>query len=257
MGDGPGARHARRAPGRAAELIDRELGAFTAQHEPRELMAAAAGRRRPGRDGAALERPPARTRSSPTARSSAASSTRRWARCPYEGHQFRDPRLRQRAPLPGPVPRRAHLRGAHRGARARRRRGLPPPRQRRLRLSPRPPSLRRKEHDMDIKDRIAIVTGGGGGIGSAVARHWMAARRPSRGRCRSQRRDGARRRRGDRLPRRRARRHRRGRPRRARRAGRVGDRADRHLLLQRRRRRRGWPASRRRTRRGSCSGSCT
>ena len=27
---------------------------------------------------------------------------------------------------------------------------------------------------MDIKDRIAIVTGGGGGIGSAVARHWMA-----------------------------------------------------------------------------------
>ena len=26
---------------------------------------------------------------------------------------------------------------------------------------------------MDIKDRIAIVTGGGGGIGSAVARHWM------------------------------------------------------------------------------------
>lgn len=26
---------------------------------------------------------------------------------------------------------------------------------------------------MDIKDRIAIVTGGAGGIGSAVARHWM------------------------------------------------------------------------------------
>ena len=27
---------------------------------------------------------------------------------------------------------------------------------------------------MDITDRVAIVTGGGGGIGSAVARHWMA-----------------------------------------------------------------------------------
>jgi NAD(P)-dependent dehydrogenase (short-subunit alcohol dehydrogenase family) len=27
---------------------------------------------------------------------------------------------------------------------------------------------------MEIKDRVAIVTGGGGGIGSAVARHWMA-----------------------------------------------------------------------------------
>ena len=42
----------------------------------------AAGGRRPGRHGAALERPPAATRSSPTARSSAASSTPRWARCP-------------------------------------------------------------------------------------------------------------------------------------------------------------------------------
>ena len=27
---------------------------------------------------------------------------------------------------------------------------------------------------MEIKDRVAIVTGGGGGIGSAVARRWMA-----------------------------------------------------------------------------------
>src|SRR6188472_3037006 len=27
---------------------------------------------------------------------------------------------------------------------------------------------------MEITDRVAIVTGGGGGIGSAVARHWMA-----------------------------------------------------------------------------------
>ena len=27
---------------------------------------------------------------------------------------------------------------------------------------------------MDITDRVAIVTGGGGGIGSAVARHWMS-----------------------------------------------------------------------------------
>jgi NAD(P)-dependent dehydrogenase (short-subunit alcohol dehydrogenase family) len=27
---------------------------------------------------------------------------------------------------------------------------------------------------MDVKDRVAIVTGGGGGIGSAVARRWMA-----------------------------------------------------------------------------------
>ena len=27
---------------------------------------------------------------------------------------------------------------------------------------------------MEIKDRMAIVTGGGGGIGSAVARRWMA-----------------------------------------------------------------------------------
>jgi NAD(P)-dependent dehydrogenase (short-subunit alcohol dehydrogenase family) len=27
---------------------------------------------------------------------------------------------------------------------------------------------------MEIEDRIAVITGGGGGIGSAVARHWMA-----------------------------------------------------------------------------------
>src|SRR5438067_2162976 len=27
---------------------------------------------------------------------------------------------------------------------------------------------------MEIKDRVAIITGGGGGIGSAVARRWMA-----------------------------------------------------------------------------------
>src|SRR4051794_33578105 len=27
---------------------------------------------------------------------------------------------------------------------------------------------------MEIKDRVAIITGGGGGIGSATARHWMA-----------------------------------------------------------------------------------
>ena len=27
---------------------------------------------------------------------------------------------------------------------------------------------------MDIKDRVAIITGGGGGIGSAVARHWTS-----------------------------------------------------------------------------------
>ena len=27
---------------------------------------------------------------------------------------------------------------------------------------------------MEIEDRVAIITGGGGGIGSAVARRWMA-----------------------------------------------------------------------------------
>ena len=31
-----------------------------------------------------------------------------------------------------------------------------------------------RSRDMEITDRVAIVTGGGGGIGSAVARHWMA-----------------------------------------------------------------------------------
>lgn len=28
---------------------------------------------------------------------------------------------------------------------------------------------------MEITDRVAVITGGGGGIGSAVARHWTAA----------------------------------------------------------------------------------
>ena len=46
------------------------------------------------------------------------------------------------------------------------------PRQRRLRLSRPVPTFARAR--MEIKDRVAIVTGGGGGIGSAVARHWMA-----------------------------------------------------------------------------------
>src|SRR3954454_19983480 len=27
---------------------------------------------------------------------------------------------------------------------------------------------------MEIRDRVAVVTGGGGGIGSAVARYWMS-----------------------------------------------------------------------------------
>ena len=27
---------------------------------------------------------------------------------------------------------------------------------------------------MEIKDRVAVITGGGGGIGSAVARKWAA-----------------------------------------------------------------------------------
>ena len=71
------------------ELIDRELAAFTAAHEPRALMDAAAGGRRPGRHGAALERPHARSAARAPRASSAASSTPRWARCPYEGHQFR------------------------------------------------------------------------------------------------------------------------------------------------------------------------
>ena len=77
------------APGR--ELIDRELGAFTAPPRAARADGAAAGGGRAGRDGAALERPPARPAAGPPRRSSAASSTRRWARCPYEGHQFRSP----------------------------------------------------------------------------------------------------------------------------------------------------------------------
>ncbi|MYJ48594.1 MAG: SDR family NAD(P)-dependent oxidoreductase, partial [Acidimicrobiales bacterium] len=27
---------------------------------------------------------------------------------------------------------------------------------------------------MELRDRVAIITGGGGGIGGATARHWMA-----------------------------------------------------------------------------------
>jgi NAD(P)-dependent dehydrogenase (short-subunit alcohol dehydrogenase family) len=36
------------------------------------------------------------------------------------------------------------------------------------------PTMDGKRRTMEIKDRVAIVTGGGGGIGSAVARRWMA-----------------------------------------------------------------------------------
>ena len=90
-------------PGRQAAprtLIDRELAAFTAQHEPRALMGCC---RRPAS-------PPAwcsdrattwRTRSSPTARSSAASSTPRWARCRTRATSS-DRRLRQRPRFPAP-----------------------------------------------------------------------------------------------------------------------------------------------------------
>jgi NAD(P)-dependent dehydrogenase (short-subunit alcohol dehydrogenase family) len=36
------------------------------------------------------------------------------------------------------------------------------------------PTIEERRRTMEIKDRVAIVTGGGGGIGSAVARRWMA-----------------------------------------------------------------------------------
>ena len=122
---------------------------------------------------------------------------------PYEGHQYAIGGYDNGPRLPGAVPRRAHLRGAHRGPRPRRRRGRRGPRQRRLRLRRAPrrcaePAARGSDpadpvtvapgsngtggsatgrlrcRRMEIKDRVAIITGGGGGIGSAVARRWMA-----------------------------------------------------------------------------------
>ena len=99
----PDARHASPAAARSVELIDaRARRASPAQHEPRELMDAAPGGRRAGRDGAALERPPGRPAAGAPRVLPPARSTPRWARCPYEGHQFRIPATTTGRACPAP-----------------------------------------------------------------------------------------------------------------------------------------------------------
>ena len=116
------------------ELIDREL----ARVHRRARAARADGsccRRRACRPGWCSARATTMRRSAAraTARSSAASSIRRWARCRTRATSS-DPRLRQRPALPGAVPRRAHVPGAAGGARLRRRGSRAHRRQRRAKF---------------------------------------------------------------------------------------------------------------------------
>ena len=247
----------------AADAIDEELDAFTVAPRAAAADGDAADGGRAVRHGAALERPPARSAARPPQLLPPARAPGD-GRGPVRGPPVPHLRLRQRPAAAGAVPRRAHLRGPHRRPRPRRRRGRRGPRQRRLRLSAGGVGVAdmmaagsaSTVTGMEITDRVAIVTGGGGGIGSAVARHWMA--QGARAVVVADRNGDAARAVGEEI-------------------GCLGveldvtdeaaiialvervearDRADRHLLLQRRRRARAG-ASRRRTRRGRCSGSCT
>ena len=115
------------------DLIDRELAAHTAGYEPCELMTVLQAA---GVPAGAVQRSSDHMLDPQLAHRAFLPPARalRDGRGALRGPPVPDPRLRQRPPLPRPVPRRAHLPGAHRGARPRRRRGDGGADQRRLRL---------------------------------------------------------------------------------------------------------------------------
>ncbi len=113
----------------AAATIDAELAACTVQHDPRELMELLQAAGVP----AGMVQRSSDHQLDPQLEHRAFFRRLQhpeMGEVPYEGHQYAITGYDERSAPAGAVPRRAHLRGAHRGARPRRRRRRRDPRQR-------------------------------------------------------------------------------------------------------------------------------